>query len=136
MYFMDGFTVCFSEIDKKQGSSDAEHESLKETLKLLAKKKDDLSEEKFELETEVEKGKSLVDQKNTEVNMILKEIEASKNEQATLEGDRYSVICMLVCWMVCVKINLKKTMSYCCFLSRRKITFCIFLQTTGFCNYA
>lgn len=61
---------------------------MKDTLKLLAKKKDDLSEEKFELETEVEKGKSLVDQKNTEVNMILKEIEASKNEQATLEGDR------------------------------------------------
>jgi hypothetical protein len=47
-------------------------------LKLFKKKKEDLTDEKFELETEVEKGKSLVDQKNTEVSMILKEIEAAK----------------------------------------------------------
>ena len=82
------FCCDFSEIDKKQKTLDSEHETFKDSLKLFKKKKEDLTDEKFELETEVEKGKSLVDQKNTEVSMILKEIEAAKNEQATLEGDR------------------------------------------------
>lgn len=81
----------FNEIDKKQKTLDSEHETLKDSLKLFKKKKEDLTDEKFELETEVEKGKSLVDQKNTEVSMILKEIEAAKNEQATLEGDRGTI---------------------------------------------
>ncbi len=62
-----------------------------------------MQEEKFELDTEVDRSSGMVTDREREFQMLVKDFEYARDREAVLMGDRCVSVCVCVCVCVCVR---------------------------------
>lgn len=77
-----------SETDKKLRELDYELRDLTADLQNLMNKQNQLEEEKFELDADVDRQGSKVSTKEAEYQVLMKDYEYAKEREAVLMGDR------------------------------------------------
>lgn len=78
----------YSEVDKKSRELDRELKELTDSLQQLQGKQTLLEEEKFELDTDVDKSSGTVSDKEREYQLLMKDYEYAREREAVLMGDR------------------------------------------------
>ena len=79
----------FSGINNQLGDLDTDYQELVQQKKAVEAKFKHLEEEKFDMNNDVEKQKSLVNEKDREMEQLQKEYEYAKDREAVLMGDRW-----------------------------------------------
>lgn len=80
--------MFISEIDNQQSKLDEEFNTTTEDVKAQENKKNELQSEKFDMEGDLDKNRSMLNQKEREYNMLIKDYEFAKDKEAVLMGDR------------------------------------------------
>ncbi len=77
-----------SEVDKKQREVDTQLHALTAHMDQLQNKQTSLEEEKFELDTEVDKQSAGLNEREREYQSLMKDYDYAKEREAVLMGDR------------------------------------------------
>lgn len=81
-------TLVFSELQNELVDKEKEYQDLLAQKRNIETKLHSLEEEKYEMDNEVEKQKSLLNDKDREMDMLQKDYELAKDKEAVLMGDR------------------------------------------------
>ncbi|XP_076468743.1 coiled-coil domain-containing protein 146-like [Babylonia areolata] len=77
-----------NEVDNKLTQQDTEYKELADAAKQVETRRRTLEEEKMEADGELDKQRSLLDQRTRELDMLTKDYELAKEREAVLLGDR------------------------------------------------
>jgi septation ring formation regulator EzrA len=83
------YSVVFSELQNQLLALDKEFQDIIAQKKNIENKMHDLEEEKFDMDNDVEKQKSHLNEKDREMEVLQKDFEYAKDREAVLMGDRY-----------------------------------------------
>ena len=78
----------YRELLEQLGEMEKEHLDLLNSQKQVEAKLQSLQEEKFDMDNEVEKHKSVLNEKDREMEVLQKDYEYAKDREAVLMGDR------------------------------------------------
>lgn len=79
--------VC-SEVDNKLALQNAEYKELANVATQVENRRRALEEEKMEADEELDRQRSMLDEKTRELDMLTKDYELAKEREAVLMGDR------------------------------------------------
>ena len=82
------FLVFFSELLTQLSDMEKEYQDLLASQKQVESKLRGLEEEKYDMDNEVEKHKSVLNEKDREMEVLQKDYEYAKDREAVLMGDR------------------------------------------------
>lgn len=84
--------IHYSELQKQLGELDKEYQDLIAQKKNIEHKLQQLEEEKYDMDNDVEKQKSHLNEKDREMEVLQKDFEYAKDREAVLMGDRCVII--------------------------------------------
>ena len=86
------FLLFFSELLTQLSDMEKEYQDLLASQKQVESKLRGLEEEKYDMDNEVEKHKSVLNEKDREMEVLQKDYEYAKDREAVLMGDRLVLV--------------------------------------------
>ena len=78
----------YSEVDNKLALQNTEYKELADAATQVENRRRALEEEKMEADEELDRQRSMLDEKTRELDMLTKDYELAKEREAVLMGDR------------------------------------------------